>query len=102
MGLVHNLHQQHGELLDLARQASPLLAAEQLAHNWTKARLRLSAFARKLRVHLSLEERFIYERLLRHPDPDLVAKATRHRKAAHSLADRVSEYAHHLTLNLEV
>jgi hypothetical protein len=59
------LRQQHAELLSLAREILTLLEGNTLEWNSTRTRLKLATWARKLRVHLTLEERLIYPRLQR-------------------------------------
>jgi hypothetical protein len=58
-----------------------LLETGQLARDFTELRLKLSAFARKLAVHLDLEARFVCARLLRHSDPKVAMKAKEHTAA---------------------
>ena len=87
------MREQHHELLRLRDAVVPLLDAERLVRSCTEVRLKLSAFARKLRVHLLLEVRFIYGRLLRHSDPAIVARAAQHQQEMHSLRDRIKDYA---------
>jgi len=72
-----------------------MLGAERLANDGTAVRMELSAFARKLRVHLVLEDRFIYGRLLHHSDRAIVAKASEHQKNLRSLRDHLTRYASH-------
>ena len=93
MGSADCLRQQHRELLHFATELAPLLDAAQLARNCTDARLTLSAFLRKLRVHLALEERFVYARLERHSDQAVVAVAKRHHHEMLALAELATRHA---------
>ena len=95
MGSFEHLRQQHGELLHLAHEVAPLLTNERLARDFTGARLKLSAFIRKLEVHVVLEDRLIYELLLRHPDQVVAAKAAEHREHVRSLRTQVTQYGRH-------
>jgi hemerythrin-like domain-containing protein len=93
MGALDHLRRQHRELLHLAKEVAPCLQAGRSGHDVTAIRLKLAAFVRKLGVHLSLEDRFIYERLLRHSDKAVSSKAAEHQREVHSLRARVSQYA---------
>jgi len=96
-----SMRQQHRDLLQLLREVSPLLDTERVARGCTDIRLRLSAFVRKLNVHLTLEERFVYGRLLHHPDERVVATTVRHHEDMRQLKDRLSHYAHRWTLTTD-
>src|SRR6266498_5023777 len=101
MGSVNNLRKQHRELIQLARELTPLLHAERLGHNCTSIRLRLSAFVRKLQVHMALEERFVYGRFLQHPDEAVVAMMMRHHHQTRLLGTFVTHYAQQWTLSTD-
>jgi len=101
MGSVNNLRKQHRELIQLARELTPLLNAERLVYSCTSIRLRLSAFVRKLQVHLALEERFIYNRFLQHPDETVFTVAMRHHHQARQLTAFVTQYAQQWTLSTD-
>ena len=98
MGSADCLRQQHRELFALAKNIAPLLDAEELARNCTDVRLKLSAFLRKLRVHLALEERFVYARLVRHSDRAVVAVVTRHQQETLGLGHIATRLAEHWKL----
>jgi hemerythrin-like domain-containing protein len=93
MGSVDHLRRQHRELLHLTKEIVPFFRTDRLANDVTAVRLKLAAFARKLGVHLALEDRFLHERLMRHSDPAVAAKATEHQREAHSLGARVDHCA---------
>jgi succinate dehydrogenase flavin-adding protein (antitoxin of CptAB toxin-antitoxin module) len=101
MGSEASLRQQHSELLQLVDEVKPLLAAERLAHGCTAVRLMVSAFVRKLNVHLVLEERFVYERLLHHPDEAVVATTMRHREQTGRMRDVLTHYAERWELTMD-
>jgi hypothetical protein len=92
MGSFEHLRQQHVELLQLAHELAPFLTTERLAHDFTGARLKLSSFMRKFDVHVVLEDRLVYERLLRHPDQVVTAKAAEHREQMYSLRAHATQY----------
>jgi regulator of sigma D len=94
MGTTDTFRQQHLELLQLMGEIVPLLDVERLARDCTDVRLKLSTWARKLRVHLTLEDRLIYPRILHHADPLIVSKATRYQKEMRPLDDNVTQYTH--------
>jgi hypothetical protein len=92
MASIDTFRQQHQELMQLTREVVPLLDAERLARECTEARLKLSTWARKLRVHLTLEERTLYPRLMTHDDPQVVKKATRVQQEMSTLSDQLTVY----------
>jgi hypothetical protein len=92
MAVVGSLSDQHVDLRRLAQDIASFLDPVRLARNCTAVRLNLSAFARKIRVHLALEERFLCERLLRHSDPTIVAKVAQHQAEMRSLGDGVAVF----------
>ncbi len=101
MGSSASLRQQHRELLQLIIELAPLLDHERLVQGCTGVRLMLSAFVRKLNVHLALEERFVYGRLLHHPDEAVVATTTRHHEDTRQLHDTLAQYAHRWALTTD-
>ncbi len=88
MKSTDSLRRQHSDLLRLADEIAPLLDAGRLTRDSTLARLKLSTWVRKLRVHLALEDRSIYPRL-RHADPNMAAKAAQHRREMQAMHERV-------------
>ena len=102
MAIEGSLHEQHRELRRLADGIAALCHPESLARNGMAARLRLSAFVRKVRVHLALEERFVCERLVRHSDRAIVALVTQHQTEMRSLHRRVNDYASRWSSELNI
>ncbi len=92
MATIDTFLQQHQELMQLTREVVPLLHAEQLARNCTEARLKIASWTRKLRVHFTLEERSLYPRLVTHPDPQIVRRATRFQQDLSTLGDQLTVY----------
>ena len=59
----------------------------------------MTAFLRKLRLHLALEERFVYARLVRHSDQAVVAVAKRHHHETLALAQLATRHAERWNLS---
>ena len=93
MGSIDQLRLKRHELNRLAMEILSLMDPQRLATEITSIRLRLSAYVRKLRVHLLVQDRFVYERLLRHSSPAVVAAATEHQRQTHALRDRMTRHA---------
>jgi hemerythrin-like domain-containing protein len=89
MAPINHLRVQHHELIRLAQDIARLLDVEQLDAERTAIRLKVATFARKFRVHLVVEGRNVFERLLRHSNPAIVAQATEGQRELNSLRDRV-------------
>ena len=58
----------------------------------TQVRLKLSTWVRKFRVHLTLEDRLVYSRLLHHQDPAVRGKATEHQREMRTLLEHFTQY----------
>jgi hypothetical protein len=86
------LRQQHTELLQLAREIDALFSASRFSRDATRLRLKLSRWARKLEVHLTIEDRLVYPRLLESSDPAIVAKATRHKEEMRSVREALTRF----------
>ena len=102
MAVVGSFREQHVDLRRLAQSITSLLRVDQLERSCTAVRLNLSAFARKMRVHLELEERFVCERLLRHSDPAIVARVARHQEEMRSLGEQVATFAQRWISEVEI
>jgi len=102
MAVVGSFREQHIDLRKIAQGITSLLRVEELKRSCTAVRLNLSAFARKMRVHLELEERFVCERLLRHSDPAIVARVAQHQEEMRSLGVEVAMYAQRWTSEDEI
>jgi hypothetical protein len=87
------LRQQHADLLSLAREISSLLETRSGQRDWTRVRLKFSTWVRKLRVHLTLEERLVYPRLVRDPDPSIAKRALKHQEDLRALRDRLARFS---------
>jgi len=91
------LRRQHAELLRLADEIAPLLEVERLLKDHVEVRLKLSAWARRLKAHVALEERSVYPRLLQHQDPFVTTKAIRYQQKMQPLSDRITQYVERWT-----
>jgi iron-sulfur cluster repair protein YtfE (RIC family) len=68
MAYTQNFRKQHGELLNVAKSMAKLLDAEQLKKDAVEVRHLLSVLHGKLSVHLVMEDKSLYPRLLNHHD----------------------------------
>jgi hemerythrin-like domain-containing protein len=102
MAIVGSLHEQHGDLKRHAEGIVALFDRKNLAQDGTAIRLQFSAFARKLRVHIALEERYVCERLLRHPERVIVDKAALHQSEMRTLHRRITECANRWSSAVEI
>ena len=68
---------QHDELLGLATEISSHLNVNELSHDASNIRKLLSMLIGKLGVHLSMEDKGLYPRLLDHPDNKVKETAQR-------------------------
>jgi hemerythrin-like domain-containing protein len=102
MAVVGSFREQHIDMGRLAESITSLLRVDQLKQSCTAVRLNLSAYMRKVRVHLALEERFICERLLRHSDPAIVTRVTQHQQEMWTLGERVATYADRWNSEVEI
>jgi hypothetical protein len=86
------LRQQHVELLQLAREISTLFDEGPARRDSTRMRLKLSRWARKLEVHLTIEDRLVYPRLLDSGDPATVTKATKHMEEMRTVRESLNRF----------
>jgi len=77
MTATASFRKQHSELLTVAGEIGKLLDAARLAADATSARTLLSNLAGKLKVHLAMEDKTLYPRLMQDPDPKVSAMAKR-------------------------
>ena len=77
MAYTDNFRKQHGELLNVAKSMAKLLNAEQLKRDATEVRRLLSVLHGKLSVHLVMEDKSLYPRLLNHHDAEIRATTQR-------------------------
>ena len=77
MAYTDNFRKQHGELLNVAKAMAKLLDADNLKKDATEVRHLLSVLHGKLSVHLVMEDKSLYPRLLSHHDADIRATTKR-------------------------
>jgi len=77
MGKTENFRQQHKEMLQIANEISPLLKADQLTANANAVAQSLAKLAGKLNVHLSMEDKVLYPKLIEHQDPNVKSMANK-------------------------
>lgn len=75
MPRTDNFRQQHSELTVLAGAIKQGLRKDSLARDASEMRRLLSEFAGKLKVHLAIEDKTLYPKLLNHGDPEIAATA---------------------------
>lgn len=102
MAIVGSLYEQHGDLKRHAEGILVLFDRGNLDQDGTAIRLQFSAFARKLRVHLALEERYVCERLLRHSERAIVDKVALHQIEMRSLHRRTAECANRWSSAIDI
>jgi hypothetical protein len=73
----HMFRTQHRELLELARDLRELLDPARLAIEGSRARTLLSMLAGKLSVHMAMEDKAFYARLLQHKNAKVRERATK-------------------------
>ena len=77
MAASDSFRKQHSDLLALAAQLSDSLDPGKLARDATPARMLLSTLAGKLKVHLAMEDKSLYPRLMEDSDPKVAATTRR-------------------------
>jgi hemerythrin-like domain-containing protein len=77
MAATASFRKQHDELLAVAGEIGKLLDASRLADDAASARTLLSNLAGKLKIHLAMEDKTLYPRLMQDPDPKVSAMAKR-------------------------
>ncbi|MCC6751783.1 MAG: hemerythrin domain-containing protein [Deltaproteobacteria bacterium] len=92
MAITDNLVKVHRELLDLAKEMSASLVPAKVATDAETIRKQLSAFAGKLSVHLAMEDKSFYPRLLASTDSKVVATAKRFLDEVGGLGKAFSDY----------
>jgi hypothetical protein len=86
MAYTNKFRAQHGELLNVVKSIVQLLDANGLRNDAKEVRHLLSVLHGKLSVHLAMEDKSLYPRLLRHHDSDIRATTQRYIDEMGSLA----------------
>ena len=71
MAITDNLKLQHTDLLSIAAQMSELMTPEKLSNDAIEIRKLLSKLSGKLEVHLAMEDKVLYPRLIKHSDDNI-------------------------------
>jgi len=86
------LRQQHLELMHIASEVTRLLRGLSSTQDTTLARLELGTWVRKFRVHVTLEDRLVYSRLIHNSDAAVRAKAAEHQREMRIVREQVARY----------
>lgn len=86
---------QHNELLAVAGEISKLLDAEKLAQDAQAARLLIGDLSGKLKVHLAMEDKSLYPKLLEDSDRQVSDTAKRFVDEMGGIAKVFGEYLDH-------
>lgn len=92
MAYTDKFRAQHGELLNVAKAMGDLLQADRLRRDATEVRHLLSVLHGKLSVHLAMEDKSLYPRLLSHHDGDIRATTQKYIDEMGSLAGAFKAY----------
>ena len=83
---------QHAELFALITQITPLLNDANLANIAAEIRSLISSLAGKLSIHLAMEDKRLYPKLMAHGNPDVRALATHYSEEMGSLLDDFTKF----------
>lgn len=92
MAHTQKFRAQHGELLNVVKAIVQLLDADGLRNDAKEVRHLLSVLHGKLSVHLAMEDKSLYPRLLRHHDSDIRATTQKYIDEMGSLAGAFTAY----------
>jgi|APDOM4702015159_1054818.scaffolds.fasta_scaffold94015_1 hypothetical protein len=92
MAYTDKFRAQHGELLNVAKAMGDLLIADQLRKDAREVRHLLSVLHGKLSVHLAMEDKSLYPRLLNHHEADIRTTTQRYIDEMGSLAGAFKAY----------
>jgi hypothetical protein len=92
MAYTQKFRTQHGEILKVAKSIAQLLDADSLRKDATEVRHLLSVLHGKLSVHLVMEDKSLYPRLLRHHDGEIRSLTQRYIDEMGSLAGAFKAY----------
>lgn len=83
---------QHSEMLKVTSEISARLNADRLSKDATEIRTLLSQLLGKLSVHLAMEDKSLYPKLLQHPETRIRSLAQRFNSEMGSIGKAVAEY----------
>lgn len=92
MAYTEKFRAQHGELLNVVKAIAQLLDATGLRKDAKEVRHLLSVLHGKLSVHLAMEDKSLYPRLMRHHDSEIRATTQRYVDEMGSLAGAFKDY----------
>ncbi len=92
MAATQRFRAQHDDLLKMAGEIAGKLNATQLAENANDVRMLLSKLLGKLNVHLSVEDKSLYPKLLNHSDPGIKTMAKRFIDEMGAIGQTVGNY----------
>ena len=95
MAYTAKFRARHGGILNVAKSIAQHLDAERLRKDAREVRHLLSVLHGKLSVHLAMEDKSLYPRLLRHHDGDIRALTQRYIDEMGSLAGAFKDYVGH-------
>jgi hypothetical protein len=93
MARLESFRKQHEELMALVKRMAPLLKPEQLARDSQMMRDLLTQLTSKLMVHLAMEDRSLYPKLIVHDDGPTRATAKRFMAEMGSVAQTFGAYS---------
>jgi iron-sulfur cluster repair protein YtfE (RIC family) len=83
---------QHAELFALVTQITALLEDADLSKKAAEIRCLVSSLAGKLSIHLAMEDKRLYPKLMAHSNPDVRALSKRYSEEMGSLADDFTKF----------
>jgi iron-sulfur cluster repair protein YtfE (RIC family) len=92
MSRTESFRRQHKEILEIAGEISSQLNSNQLAKDASGVRKSLTTLAGKLNIHLAMEDKSLYPKLINHQDANVSTVAKKYIEEMGSLADVFGQY----------
>jgi iron-sulfur cluster repair protein YtfE (RIC family) len=92
MAATQTYRVQHAELFEIVTQITPLIESGSLPQNAAEVRKLVSALAGKLSIHLAMEDKSLYPKLMTHKNPDVRALSTRYTEEMGMLAEHFTRF----------
>jgi len=89
---VDNFKRQHDDLVKVANEISGLLNPVQLSKDAVQVRTLLSTLAGKLKIHLAMEDKALYPKLLAHHDEVVRRTATQFMDEMGGISEAFTSY----------
>ena len=102
MSETKRFRDQHDELLEIASEISAHLTVDELSNNASEVRLLLSKLFGVLSVHLAMEDKALYPRLLAHSDERVEAMARKFIDEMGGIGEAVKAYKNKWSNVLEI